>query len=89
LQDSSQNKPHRQGQEKVPDRERIIEKVGVQAMRRGVSKTYLRILFRSIGVIVLVDSMGRIVVVAMVVRVGMCMTMGGRIVRMRRRRLMG
>ena len=58
-------------------------------MRRSVSKTYLRLLFWIVGVIVLVDSIRMIMVVAMIVRVGVCMTMGVGMVRMRSRRLMG
>jgi hypothetical protein len=61
----------------------------MQAMRSGVSKTYLGLLFWIIGVIVLVDSMSMIMAVAMVVRVGVCMTIGVRMMRMRSRRLMG
>ena len=73
----------------MPGWERIVEIVDVQAMRSGVFKTYLCILFWVVGVIVLVDSMRMIMIVAMVVRVGMGMTMGVRMVRMRSRRLMG
>ena len=62
-------------------------------MRSGVSKTYRCLLFWVVGVVVLVDSMRMImvvaVVVAMIVRVGMGMIMGGRMVRIRGRSLMG
>jgi hypothetical protein len=85
LQGNGQNDQPRQRQETVPDRERIIEIVGVQAIRSGVSKTFFRILFWVVGVIVLVDSMRMI----MVVRVGVCMTMEVGMVRMRSRRLVG
>jgi hypothetical protein len=55
----------------------------------GASKMYFGLLFWIIGVIVLVDSMSMIMAVAMVVRVGVCMTIGVRMMRMRSRRLMG
>jgi hypothetical protein len=58
-------------------------------MRSSVFKADLRGLFWVGGVLVLVDQVGMTVVVAMIVRMGVCMTMGGRMVRMKSRRLMG
>ena len=62
-------------------------------MRSGIAKAYLRVFCWVGGVLVLVGKAGMIMVVAMVmpmiVRFGVGMIMGGRMVRMRSRRLMG
>jgi hypothetical protein len=63
--------------------------VGVEAMRSGVSKAYLHVLFWIVWVIMIADMLGVLVIVAMVVRVAGCMTMRVRMVPMRSIRLVG
>lgn len=84
LQSNGQNDQPRQRQETVPGWERIVEIVDVQAMRSGVSKAYLRVLFWIVGVIMVVA-----MVMPMIVRFGVGMIMRGRMVRMRSRSFMG
>jgi len=90
IEDSRQNDERRQGQEIVPDWERIVKIMRVEARGSSIDKAHRHVLCRIVGMlVVIVDPVGVSMIAAMIMRVAVHMTTRGRRRRMRRMCLVG